>query len=211
MKIDRVLRKDQKNVVIYFDNDEKLILSEDTFFKSGLRKGDEVSEDRYSLFIEENILYFVKQRALSFLSRRFHSEKELLIKLKSKHYDERLIKIVLNDLKKLSFLDDRNFTVHFIEEKLKRKKWGLNKIRAALFSKGVSSKIIDEVMSESNNKENNSELVNELARKKMEQLKKRNLDEKKIYQKTVAFLISRGFDYGISAEACDKIMKPDFD
>ena len=211
MKIDKVLRKDQKNVVIYFDNDEKLILSEDTFFKSGLRKGDEVSEDRYSLFIEENILYFIKQRALSFLSRRFHSEKELLIKLKSKHYDERFIKIVLNDLKKLSFLDDRNFTVHFIEEKLKRKKWGSNKIRAALFSKGVSSKIIDEVMSESTNTENNVELVEELARKKIGQLRERNLEEKKIYEKVIAFLISRGFDYSVSSEVCNKIMKLDFD
>lgn len=211
MKIDRVIRKDQKNVVICFDNDEKLILSEDTFLNSGLRKGDEVSEDRYSLFIEENILYFIKQRALSYLSRRFHSEKELLIKLKSKSYEERLVKSVLNDLIALGFLDDRNFTIHFVEEKLKRKKWGLNKIRAALFSKGVSSNIIDEVISEHDNTENNTELVNELARKKMKQLKKRNLDERKIYQKVVTFLLSRGFEYSISAEVCNKIMKPDFD
>ena len=133
------------------------------------------------------------------------------MKLKSKSYDERLIKIVLNDLKKLSFIDDRNFTVHFIEEKLKRKKWGSNKIRAALFSRGVSFKIIDEVLSEFDNTENNYELVNELARKKMEQLKKRNLDDRKIYQKTMAFLIGRGFDYSISTEVCNKIMKLDFD
>ena len=77
-----------------------------------------------------------------------------------------LIKIVLNDLKALSFLDDENFTRHFIEEKFKRKKWGSNKIRAALFSKGVSSKIIDEVMSEFDNTENNIELVNVACKKK---------------------------------------------
>ena len=81
MKIDRVIRKDQKNVTIYFDNDEKLILSTDTFYNSGLRKGDEISEDRYSFFIELNILYHIKQRALSFLSRRLHSEKELVNKI----------------------------------------------------------------------------------------------------------------------------------
>jgi len=211
MIIDRVVRKDQKNVVIYFDNDEKLILSDDTFYNSGLRKGDKVSEDRYSYFIEQNILYHIKQRALSFLSRRLHSERELLIKLKGKSYDERLIKIVLNDLKIASFLDDKNFAFSYVEEKLKRKKWGINKIRAALFSKGVSSNIIDEAISEFDNTENNIELVNELARKKLEQLKKRNLDEKKIYPKVIAFLLSRGFDYSLSAEVCNKIMRQDFD
>lgn len=211
MKIDRVVRKDQKNVIIYFDNDEKLILSGDTFYNSGLRKGDEVSEDRYSYFIEQNILYHIKQRALSLISRRIHSEKEIFIKLKVKSYDERLIKIVLNDLKSISFIDDKYFAKHYIEEKLQGKKWGMNKIRAALFSKGVSSNIIDEVISEFDNTENNIELVDELARKKLEQLKKRNLDEKKNYQKVIAFLLSRGFDYSLSAEVCNKIMKQDFD
>jgi regulatory protein len=211
MKIVRVVRKDDKNVVIYFDNDEKLILSIDTFFNSGLKKGDEVSADRYSFFIEQNILYHIKQRALSYLSRRLHSEKELLLKLKGKSYDEKLIKIVLNNLKNLSFLDDRNFAVSYIEEKLKRKKWGINKIRAALFSKGVSSNIIDEAISKFDNTENNLELVNELSRKKIEQLKKRNIEDRKIYEKVMAFLINRGFEYSVSSEVCNKIMKQDFD
>ena len=58
MIINRVVRKDEKNVAIYFDDNEKLILSEDTFYNSGLKKGDEVSDDRYSFFIEQNILYY---------------------------------------------------------------------------------------------------------------------------------------------------------
>ena len=163
MIINRVIRKDEKNVAIYFDNDEKLILTEDTFYNSGLRKGDEVSDDRYSFFIEQNILYHIKQRALSFLTRRFHSEKELFLKLKAKSYDERLIKIVLNELKSKSFLDDRNFTVHFIEEKLQGKKWGMNKIRAALFNKGISASIVDELSREYNNKASSFELANQLS------------------------------------------------
>ena len=61
-------------------------------------------------------LYHIKQRAFSFLARRFHSEKELL-KLKSKSYEERLIKMVLNELQEKSFVDDQLFANHFIEEK----------------------------------------------------------------------------------------------
>ena len=211
MKIERVSRKDEKNVSVYFENGECLILSEDTFYGSGLRKGDEISEDRFSFFIEQNILYHIKQRALSFLGRRFHSERELFIKLKSKSYDERLIKIVLNDLREKSFIDDNVFANHFIEEKLKKKSWGKNKIRAALFSKGVSGSIIDEAIQAFDSEEDQNETALTLANKKYNSLIKRETDNRKIKQKIISFLLSRGFDYEISAEVVSKIIKQDYD
>ncbi len=211
MKIDRVSRKDEKNVSVYFDNGERLILSEDTFYSSGLRKGDEISGDRFSFFIEQNILYHIKQRALSFLARRFHSEKELLIKLKAKAYEEQLIKIVLNDLREKSFIDDQVFANHFIEEKLKKKRWGKNKIRAALFSKGVSSSIIDDVLQSFNSEEDQNEVALSLAKKKLKNLKLRETDSKKLKQKIISFLLSRGFDYEVSSGAVNKIIEWDYD
>ena len=211
MKIERVSRKDEKNVSVYFDNGERLILSEDTFYNSGLRKGDEISEDRFSFFIEQNILYHIKQRAFSYLARRFHSERELLIKLKQKSYEERLIKLVLNELREKSFIDDQVFANHFIEEKLKKKRWGKNKIRAALFNKGVSASIIDEVLKSFDSEEDQNEAAIGLVQKKYENLKKRETDNRKLKQKLIAFLLSRGFEYEISVEVVSKIIKQDYD
>ena len=211
MKIERVSRKDEKNVSVYFDNGERLILSEDTFYNSGLRKGDEISEDRFSFFIEQNILYHIKQRAFSYLARRFHSERELLIKLKQKSYEERLIKLMLNELREKSFIDDQVFANHFIEEKLKKKRWGKNKIRAALFSKGVSASIIDEVLKSFDSEEDQNEAALSLVKKKYENLKKRETDNRKLKQKLIAFLLSRGFEYEISVEVVSKIIKQDYD
>ena len=211
MKIERVSRKDEKNVSVYFDNGERLILSEDTFYNSGLRKGDEISDDRFSFFIEQNILYHIKQRAFSYLARRFHSERELLIKLKQKSYEERLIKLVLNELKEKSFIDDQVFADHFIEEKLKKKRWGKNKIRAALFSKGVSASIIDKVLKSFDSEEDQNEAALSLVKKKYENLKKRETDNRKLKQKLIAFLLSRGFEYEISVEVVSKIIKQDYD
>ncbi len=211
MKIDRVARKDEKYVSVYFDDGQRLILSEDTFYNSGLRKGDEISEDRFSFFIEQNILYHIKQRALSFLSRRFHSERELLLKLKSKSYDERLIKLVLNELKEKSFIDDQIFANYFVEEKFKKKSWGKNKIRAALFSKGVSGSIIDETLALFDSHQDQNEAAFLLAKKKYENLKSREPDERKLKQKIISFLLSRGFEFEITSEAVNKIIKQDFD
>lgn len=211
MKIDRVSRKDEKNVSVYFDNGERLILSEDTFYNSGLRKGDEISEDRFSFFIEQNILYHIKQKALSFLARRFHSERELFIKLKSKSYEERLIKIVLNELREKSFINDQVFANHFIDEKLKKKRWGKNKIKAALFSKGVSASIIDEGLKSFDSEIDQNEAALGLAQKKFEKLKLRESDDRKLKQKLISFLLSRGFDYEVSSEVVNKIIKSDYD
>lgn len=210
MKIERISRKDEKNISVYFDNGERLILSEDTFYSSGLRKDDEISDDRFSFFIEQNILYHIKQRALSFLARRFHSERELLIKLKQKSYEERLIRIVLNELKEKSLIDDEVFTNHFIEEKLKKKRWGKNKIRAALFSKGISSSIIEEVLQSFDSEVNQNEVALNLAKNKFENLKLRETDSRKLKQKLISFLLSRGFDYEVSAGAVNKITGQDY-
>jgi regulatory protein len=209
MKIEKITRKDEKNVSVYFDSEERLILSEDVFYQSGLRKGDEVSDDRFSFFIEQNIIYHIKQRALSFISRRFHSERELFIKLKAKSYDERLIKIVLTDLREKGFINDHTFALHFVDEKLNKKRWGNNKIKAALFSKGINGSIIDAVLSKVKDHNAEFDLALELAEKKMIQLKKRNTEQKKYQQKITSFLASRGFDFDICREVCGKIIKQD--
>ncbi|MBK7629686.1 MAG: regulatory protein RecX [Ignavibacteriales bacterium] len=211
MKIERVVRKDEKNVSVYFEDGQRLILSEDTFYSSGLRKGDEISEDRFSFFVEQNILYYIKQRAISFLARRFHSERELLLKLKTKSYEERLIKIVLKELKEKSFIDDQIFTNHFVEEKLNKKRWGKNKVRAALFNKGVSATIIEEVLQSFDSDLDQNEVASELAKKKYETLKSRESDLRKLKQKIISFLLGRGFDYEVASGAVNKIIKQDLD
>jgi len=207
MKIESIISKDDKNVVVYFDDNEKLIISKDVFYQSGLRKGDEISEDRFLFFITQNQLYFVKQRALGYLARRAHSERELFLKLKKKKYDDSLIKEVINNLHQMSYLNDYNFAVHFIDEKLKKKRWGRNKIKAALFGKGVNGSTINEAFSEFEDEKNDFELAMELALKKLDQLNKRNSDPKKKYQKVSSFLISRGIDFEICREVCEKIFK----
>lgn len=209
MKIERVLRKDDKNVTIYFDNNEKLILSEDTFYQSGLRKGDEIPADRFSIFIEQNLIYHIKQRALTYLGRRFHSELELFIKLKQKSYNEKLIRLVLSDLKEKGFIDDKMFAFHFIDEKLKKKSWGKNKIKSALYFKGVGQSVIEEAFSSLEENETDYDLALELASKKLNQLKKRDIDKRKYHQKINAFLISKGIDYETCREVCKKILKED--
>lgn len=211
MRIISILKKDDENVIVKLDDSKQLILSIDTFYKSGLKKGDEISEDRFAVLIENNITYYIKKRALSFLARRAHSEKELILKLKSKSYEERLIKLVISELREKSFLDDKEFASQFIEEKSNKKKWGKLKIKAALLSKGVNHKIIDEVLLENNLDKSEQQMVKELALKKYTLLHKKTSDKKKLTQKLITFLLGRGYNYEISSETVKSIIKVDFE
>ena len=57
MIITRIAKKGKSDVTIYFDNDSLLFLAVEVFLKSGLKKGDDISDDRFSLLIEQNKIY----------------------------------------------------------------------------------------------------------------------------------------------------------
>ena len=177
MRIIRIVKKDVRNVAIHFDNDEVLFLAVDIFYKSGLKKNDEISYDRFSSLIKENRLFHIKQRAFLYLGRRQHSTSELRTKLKQKGYETELISEVIDDLKSKNYLDDTEFAKMFVEEKLKLKLWGEQKLRSELIKRGIKSDIISDVLRTIISDENqvNNALI--LATKKYNTLRNRNLDK----------------------------------
>jgi regulatory protein len=207
MKINRIVKKDAGNVVIHFDNDEVLFLSVDIFYKSGLKKNDEISDDRFSSLIKDNRLFHIKQRAFRYLSRRQHSTSELRIKLKQKGYETDLINEVLDDLKNKNYLDDIEFAKMFVEEKIKLKLWGEQKLRSELIKRGIKSEIISDVLRNIISDEDKLNNVMTVASKKYDTLRNRKLDNDEIKKKLITFLNSRGYDYAVIKEVCDELIK----
>ena len=207
MIITRIVKKDEKNVTVCFDNDEVLFLALDIFYKNGLKKNDQISEDRFFSLIKENKLFHIKQRAFSYLGRRQHSTSELRIKLKQKGYETELINEVLDDLKQKNYLDDIEFAKAYVEEKIKLKLWGEQKLRSELIKRGIKSDIISDVLRNIISDENqlNNALI--LATKKYHTLSNRNLDRKVIKQKLITFLNSRGYNFDVIKEICDELIK----
>ena len=209
MIVSRIVKRDAKNVVVHFDNNEVLFLSVDSFYKSGLKKNDEISDDRFSSLIKENQLFHIKQRAFRYLGRRQHSTSELRIKLKQKRYETELINEVLDDLKKKNFLDDTKFAEMFVEEKMKLKLWGEQKLRSELVKRGIKSEIITDVLA---NKISEEEKLNNamiIASKKYDTLKNRSVDKDVIKRKLFTFLNSRGYNYDVIKEVYDELIIKD--
>lgn len=206
MIVERVAKKDDNTVVIYLDNNEKLFLSYEVLLKNGLKKGSEISEDRFSLLVVQNRKYHIRQKAITFLAKRIHSKRELENKLRKKNYEIELIKAVLDKLEEKGLIDDNAFANQFTEEKLNRKKWGLQKIKSELLKKGVSPDIVNKVLKSFADSESQLESAIDVAKKKLNLISKKESDKKKIKQKLSAFLLSRGFDYEISRDAVNKLI-----
>ena len=209
MIVERIVSKDDEKATVFFDNGEKLILHKDVLYQSGLRKGDEVSSDRFSSLNHQESFYLIKQKAFQLLQRRIHTSRELYTKLRQKFSDDLLIKKCLTELQQKGFINDREFAVAFISEKQKSKKWSKAKLKSELIKRGVSNEIISEVLNQTFDTEKEIESAKELAEKKLSQIIKKENDKRKVFQKIMMYLQSKGYDYEMSSEVIKKILKSD--
>jgi regulatory protein len=207
MFVEKIVKKDSKNVVVHFNNKEVLILALDVYLQSGLKKNAEISDDRFSLLIRENKLFFIKQRAFRFLGRRQHSTSELKVKLMQKGYDKELINEIIEYLNKKNYLDDFTFAQQFSKDKLELKGWSKKRLKSELIKKGIDTDTIEKVLKENYNEEKEIENAINAARKKLKSLKNKSNDKIVIRSKLSSFLGLRGYSYDITKEVCDKLIE----
>lgn len=209
MLVERMVKKDDSTVIIYLDNSEKLFLSYEVLIKNGLRKGSEISEDRFSFLVAQNRKYHIRQKAISFLSRRMHSARELENKLRQKNYEKELIVEVLDELIDKRVIDDRAFAIQYTDEKINGKKWGIMKVRRELFKKGISPETVDQTLKNYSVTESQVDNALIIAKKKLNIISKREDDKKILKQKIISFLISRGFSYEVAVETVNSLLNTD--
>jgi regulatory protein len=210
MKIESIAKKDKRNVIINFDDNSELIINYEVFLKSGLRRGMEVSSDRFSFLVSENEKHKIKTEAINYLANRIHSEKELRIKLQRKKHPADLIDEIINELKDKELVDDYKYSLIYSEEKIRLKLWGEKKIKAELMRRGISNEIIVKVIEEKFSENNNLENAIELASKKLKSLSNKKLEKRNLAEKIYSFLASRGYDYQTSKEAVEKVLNEKF-
>jgi regulatory protein len=207
MIITKIEKKDNTNVIIYLDNGEKIYLAYEVILKNGLRKGVEISESHFHLLITANQKYFIKKKAYDYLGKRIHSAYELRTKLIRKKYDSDLINEIIDELTIGNYVDDSKFAEIFTEEKIRLKSWGKTKLKSELAKRGITSDIISNVLLNIFPLElEEFELAFQLAKKKFDSLKNRNLEKRKLIQKMYSFLLSKGYNFDISKKVVEKLL-----
>jgi regulatory protein len=144
--------------------------------------------------------------SLNYLSIRPRSEKEILDYLRKKQKNapnltDDLITQIIEKLKEYKFINDREFTKFWMEQRTKSKHKPIRAIEFELKQKGIGKDLIDESLADIDTKDLDYENAKKLADRKMAYY--RNLDPKKRQEKVMRYLIGKGFSYDIVKKVID--------
>ncbi|HPO90854.1 MAG TPA: regulatory protein RecX [Victivallales bacterium] len=145
------------------------------------------------------------QKALNYagkiLSKRMHSCVELRIKL-SKKFTPETVNRAINELSRLSFLDDSKFAQAYADE-LKSKGFGKNLIHAKLRKRGLDPEVISQSFAIDDIEE--KRIAREFILAKLHKFK-REPDARKKKMKILRILLNRGFSLDIAQELAYEIL-----
>lgn len=192
-------RKDRYN--IYLDGEFAFGADKDTIYHYGLRKNDELGEDKTKEIKDYDEFNFGKKVAFHFLNYKPRTEKEIRKKLKEKKISENNSDRVINTLKDLKYLDDNQYAKLYLEEKLSNNPKGKRLISMKLTEKGISKEIISNVIGSQYDEEKEIKKAKELLAKYLKKVRAKSEMDKK--QKCYRHLLSKGFDFDIVKTVCN--------
>ncbi|TSA29537.1 MAG: regulatory protein RecX [Ignavibacteriales bacterium] len=203
------LQQKGNNVLVCFDDGEFITLDYRTVTDNALRKSDVLDEKKIEQLISESGYQKAKDSAFRFLGMRHHSTSELRTKLIKKKYPKDIIEKILIDLTDKKLLDDEQFAEAFLEERSVKKKIGINKLKAELFKKGINRNIIEKTLLRVDHELSYDQAL-ELAKRKIDSIKRKETDKRKIKAKLYSSLSSRGFESDLIMKVLNEVLE-DFD
>ena len=172
---------------ISIDGEYALTVDEMYFVSLYLKNGQEISEEEFAELSEAVNIRRAYNCAVSLLSRRDHSEKEIFCKLKEKGYAEGAEEAV-EKLKKSGYLDDERFCRIYVSELLRLKGYGKRRIEQELYRKGIARETIQNVMDEISF---DSDALSDIIRRKYLD----RMSDEKGRQKAFNALLRLGYSY----------------
>ena len=177
----------QDKIHISVDGEYCFTVDETYFLSMGIWSGKEVDCEELEEIKQTVMVRRAYNYAVSLLSRRDHSQRELMTKLSQKGYTEGAEEAI-RKLRDGGYVSDERFARLYVRELRTFKKYGKRRIEQELYRKGIDREIIREVLEETDFDED--ELVSLIQRKYGRYL----LDEKGV-AKTINSLLRMGYSY----------------
>ncbi len=193
----RIQKRDKGRVNVYIDEEFAFGLSR--LVSGWLVVGQELSDEKIRELQESESREKAYHRALNFLSYRPRSEAEVRRNLIKHDTPEDCIEDILERLRQLDLVNDRQFAETWVENRSTFRPRGRRALFSELRAKSIHNEIIDEVLQNLDE----DDLAYRAAQKKYRQY--RSLDWPDFKKKMLGFLVRRGFNYGVAAPAIEKI------
>jgi regulatory protein len=169
-----------------------------------LREGLNLSADEVARIQQGEVRQECLDDALGMLQRRLHSESELQRKLTRKEYGPAVIEAVMDDLKRLGYLDDARFAKTRALSAAQHKHHGKRRAKLELMKAGVDADTADKALEDVYDAHDSLAVARTLAQKQASRLKK--LEPAVARRRLVGMLQRRGFDYETIKPIVDQVL-----
>jgi len=192
---------------IYLDGRFAFTLKLNVVARFRLREGMKLSPQQVESIEVGEVRQECLDRAMKYLSGRLHSSSELRRKLLRQEYSTPMIDEVLEELKRLGYVDDSRFAKTKALSAAQHKHHGPRRAMMELMRAGVKKDVAEEAVGEVYESNDNVAEARRLAEKQMERLKK--LDPHVAKRRLMGMLARRGFDYDAIRPVIEEVLGRD--
>ncbi len=196
-------KRDSERRSLFVDNEFLCGVDEEIVTILGLKVGQEIDKKRIKEILYKEEVKKAKDYAFKLLSYRPRSIRELQDRLKKKDYSSKVTSEVVKNLKRLKFLNDKEFARMWVESRIKTRPMGRYRLYQELIQKGIDRDLIEKTLS-NYQEEEEIELAKELAQRKLKK-SYRNLDNLTAKRRLYGFLQRRGFSYDTIQEVMEEL------
>ncbi len=198
--------KDDSRVNIFIDGKYVFAISKLDVAFYNLKEGEELPKKKYDEILENVVISKAKMTALSYLSYKDRTKREVIRRLKEKGFTKEVTKKTLVFLINYGYINDVEFSKKFVKQRVCSKGYGRYKVIRELREKGVSEEIIELVTEDIEDDER--ETAFKFGTKKARNL---DLEQYKDTQKLYAYLQRRGYSYDIIKGVIAKLKSEQFE
>src|ERR1051325_2660192 len=178
---------------VYLDGKFAFSVKLNVVAKFRLREGMELSPQQIEAIEQGEIRQECLDRAMKYLSGRLHSREELRKKLVRQEYSAAMIDEVLEELKRLGYVDDERFAKTKALSAAQHKHHGPRRAMVELMRAGVKKDVANAAVGGGDESNDNVAEARKLAMKQAARLRK--LDPQVAKRRLAGMLARRGFDY----------------
>lgn len=182
----KIQSKDKNKVNLSLDGNYYCSLSLETVIRNNLKPNMLIDESKIAKMQLESEEKNAWGQALKLVSTRYKTQKEVYVYLQEKGYLPEVIFGVIEKLNEYHFIDDKRYAESYVSHKIVKD--GPKKIKQQLLVKGVSEKIIDEILDQIDSQD---DIILNLCEKYMKNKEK----TKENYIKFFRYMQGKGFDY----------------
>jgi len=189
MRIESIERYKGETYRVRLDDDRSFFLHAEIILAEHLKRGCELTEQRFAQILHRSEGRRSRERALHLLGNRDYSEQQLFDKL-CESYSEEIAAETVAKMHSLGLINDESYAERLARELLTRKKYGVYRARMAMRQAGLDEELIEETLRREA-PEDPSDIICSLIERKYS----RAAEDPDVRRRAIAALQRRGFSY----------------